>query len=159
MASTIDTRELNRRRANEIRLALTETRRALRALDPVEARDCASALVLDPGPLLGAMRTSAVIGALPGVGRDSLVIQRVLRHVGINHDARLRDLTDRQRHTFATALRLTWREQMRLQPQTEMIGRELAAMRRRHERAVAVLRSARGADLRLAERVLKELAA
>lgn len=159
MPTTIDHRDRNRRRANEVRCAIAETRAALRGLDPVEARDCAAALVLDPGPLLGAMRAGAVIGALPGVGRDSLIIARVLRHVAINHDSRLRDLTDRQCRTFATALRLTWREQMRLQPQTEMIGRELASMRRRHERAVAVLRSARGSDLRLAERVLRELAA
>lgn len=159
MADTIDTRELNRRRANEIRLALTETSRALRALDPVEARDCAAAIIRDPGPLVGSMRAAALIRALPGVGRDSLVVVRVLRHVGISHNDRLRDLTDRQQTVFIEAILRPRREQMRLQPQTELIGLELATMRRRHDRATAVLRSARGADVRLAERVLRELTA
>lgn len=159
MPPSTDQRDKSRRLANEIRDALAQTRIAIRSLGVDEARDMAAAVVRDPGPLVGSMRAGTLIAALPLVGRDSPLVTRVLRHIGIGYETRLRDLTDRQRDVFATALVKPKREQLRLQPETDQLGHELAAMRRRHERAVAVLRSARGADVRLAERVLRELAA
>ncbi|MBA2706836.1 MAG: hypothetical protein H0U59_03410 [Gemmatimonadaceae bacterium] len=94
----LEQRDKSLRLANEVRVARAQLKRDLRAgaVNPIR-------LVMDPPDYAARMTVSTMLRAVPKVG--VVKAKAIPRRAGFSEDRRLADLTDRQRHQFAMALR------------------------------------------------------
>lgn len=91
-------------RADEIRKQGAEFRRRIKSLPREKALDeVVAVLVADP-PLahLGAVRIAHLIESVKAIGPQKS--DRILRVAGVRADRKVRDLTERQRHTIVGLL-------------------------------------------------------
>jgi hypothetical protein len=89
--------------ANEARAAHTGLRTRLGARDRSTSYQAAAVVVLNPGRHLRGMRLGYLLRSIKSIGPVKAV--RICRRARVSELARLRDLTDQQRHTIANELR------------------------------------------------------
>lgn len=91
-------------RGNAVRLEIASRRQQLRSLPELDARRYAADMIDNPDDIASRMKASVLVKEIRHFGDQK--VARILRLAGIHAvERRLSDLTDRQRHIIAEALR------------------------------------------------------